>query len=144
VGVVTDIYLRATKVRNRDNIEYLIPNSNLISNTIVNYSLSSPLIRIEVPVGVSYNADPRQVEQIMLEVAEKEPLVSNDEKPQVRFVEYGESSINFELLVWIDVRDVARKKVRSALYFAIFDEFKNAGIEIPFPQRDVHVRSKVD
>jgi small-conductance mechanosensitive channel len=70
--------------------------------------------------------------------------VSNDEKPQVRFVEYGESSINFELLVWIDVRAVARKKVRSALYFAIFDEFKKAGIEIPFPQRDVHVRSKAD
>jgi small-conductance mechanosensitive channel len=144
VGVVTDIYLRATKVRNRDNIEYLIPNSNLISNTIVNYSLSSPLIRIEVPVGVSYNADPRQVEQIMLEVAEKEPLVSNNEEPQVRFVEYGESSINFELLVWIDVRAVPRRKVRSALYFAIFDEFKKSGIEIPFPQRDIHVRSKVD
>jgi small-conductance mechanosensitive channel len=144
VGVVTDIYLRATKIRNRDNIEYLIPNSNLISNTIVNYSLSSPLIRIQVPVGVSYNADPRHVEQIMIEVAEKEPLVSKNEKPQVRFVEYGDSSINFELLVWIDVRAVPRRRVRSALYFAIFDEFKKAGIEIPFPQRDVHVRSKVD
>ncbi|MBN2033250.1 MAG: mechanosensitive ion channel [Deltaproteobacteria bacterium] len=144
LGVVTDIYLRATKVRNRDNIEYLIPNSDLISKTIVNYSLSSPLIRIEIPVGVSYNADPLHVEQIMLKVAEKEPLVSNNEEPQVRFVEYGDSSINFELLVWIDVRTVPRRKVRSALYFAIFDEFKKAGIEIPFPQRDVHVRSKVD
>jgi len=144
LGVVTDIYFRATKVRSRDNIEYLIPNSDLISNTIVNYSLSSPLIRIELPVGVSYNADPREVERIIVGVAEKEPLVSNYEKPLVRFVEYGDSSINFELLVWIDVSAVPRRKVRSALYFAIFDEFKKAGIEIPFPQRDLHIRSKVD
>jgi small-conductance mechanosensitive channel len=144
LGVVVEIYLRATKVRSRDNIEYLIPNSHLISNTIVNYSLSSPLIRIEVPVGVSYDTDPLEVERIMVKVAEKEPLVSDYEKPLVRFVEYGDSSINFELLVWIDVREVPRRKVRSALYFAIFSEFKKAGIEIPFPQRDVHIRSKVD
>ena len=144
LGVVTDIYLRATKVRTRDNIEYLIPNSDLISKTIVNYSLSSPLIRIELPVGVSYDADPQDVERIMVEVAEKEPLVSGYEKPVVRFVEYANSSINFELLVWIDVREVPRRKVRSALYFAIFNEFKNAGIQIPFPQRDIHIRSKVD
>ncbi|HEJ83763.1 MAG TPA: mechanosensitive ion channel [Desulfobacteraceae bacterium] len=142
LGVVTDIYLRATKVRNRDNIEYLIPNSDLISSTIVNYSLSSPLIRIELPVGVSYSADPYEVERIMVEVAEKDPLVSDYKKPVVRFVEYGDSSINFELLVWIDVHKVPRRKVRSTLYFAIFDEFKKSGIEIPFPQRDVHIRGK--
>jgi small-conductance mechanosensitive channel len=144
LGMVTDIYLRATKVRTRDNIEYLIPNSDLISKTIVNYSLSSPLIRIELPVGVSYDTDPQDVERIMVEVAEKEPLVSDYEKPLVRFVEYANSSINFELLVWIDVREVPRRKVRSALYFAIFNEFKKAGIQIPFPQRDIHIRSKAD
>ncbi len=142
LGVVSDIYLRATKVRTRDNIEYLVPNADLISTTIVNYSLSSPLIRIAVPVGVSYNADPRDVERIILDVAEKEALVSKKEKPLVRFVEYGDSSINFELLVWIDVREVPRRKIKSALYFAIFDEFRKADIEIPFPQRDIHIRSR--
>ena len=142
LGSVSDIYLRATKIRTRDNIEYLVPNADLISKTIVNYSLSSPLIRIAIPVGVSYNADPRDVERIILEVAEKEVLVSKDEEPLVRFVEYGDSSINFELLVWIDVRAVPRRKVKSSLYFAIFDELKKAGIEIPFPQRDVHIRSR--
>ncbi len=142
LGSVSDIYLRATKIRTRDNIEYLVPNADLISKTIVNYSLSSPLIRIAIPVGVSYNADPQDVERIILEVAEKEALVSKDEEPLVRFVEYGDSSINFELLVWIDVRAVPRRKVKSSLYFAIFDEFKKAGIEIPFPQRDVHIRSR--
>jgi small-conductance mechanosensitive channel len=142
LGVVTDIYLRATKIRTRDNIEYLVPNSNLISNIVVNYSLSSSFIRIEVPIGVSYDADPRQVEQIFLEAAREEPDVSNYQKPAVRFIEYGDNSINFELLIWIDVRKTPRRRVRSALYFSIFDKLKKAGIEIPFPQRDIHIRSK--
>jgi len=144
MGEVTDIYLRATKVRTRDNIEYLVPNSNIISNTMVNYSLSSPLIRIELSVGVSYNADPHQVEKILLSAAENEPLVDKIHKPAVRFVEYADSSINFELLVWIDVRKTPRRKIRSNLYFVIFEELAKAGIEIPFPQRDVHIRSEVD
>jgi len=141
LGMVTDIYLRATKLRTRDNIEYLVPNSNLISNTIVNYSLSSPMIRIDLPVGVSYGSDPQQVTKILLAVADKEPMVTSYQKPVVRFIEYGDSSINFELLIWIDVRETPRRYVRSALYFEIFEEFRKAGIEIPFPQRDLHIRS---
>jgi small-conductance mechanosensitive channel len=144
MGEVTDIYLRATKVRTRDHIEYLVPNSNIISNTMVNYSLTSPLIRIELPVGVSYNADPRQVENILMAAAENEPLVDKTHKPAVRFVEYADNSINFELLIWIDVRKTPRRRVRSNLYFVIFDELAKAGIEIPYPQRDVHVRTQAD
>ena len=141
LGMVTDIYLRATKLKTRDNIEYIVPNSNLISNTIVNYSLTSPMIRIDLPVGVSYNADPKQVEKILLAVADKEPMVAKFQNPAVRFIAYGDSSINFELLIWIDVRVTPRRQVRSALYFEIFEEFRKAGIEIPFPQRDIHLRS---
>jgi small-conductance mechanosensitive channel len=144
LGEVTDIYLRATKVRTRDNIEYLVPNSNIISNMMVNYSLSSPLIRIDLPVGISYSADPRQVEKILLAAAENEPLVDKTHMPAVRFVEYADNSINFELLVWINVRKTPRRKVRSNLYFVIFEELAKAGIEIPFPQRDVHIRSQKD
>ncbi len=144
LGVVTDIYLRATKVKTRDNIEYLIPNSDLISKTIINYSLSSPMIRIELPVGVSYNADPQKVQEILLAIAEKEPLVEKRHKSEVRFKEYADSSLNFELLIWINVRKTPRRKVRSALYFEIFEAFKKAGIEIPFPQRDIHIRSRID
>ena len=144
LGEVTDIYLRATKVRTRDNIEYLVPNSNIISNTMVNYSLSSSLIRIELPVGVSYKADPREVEKILLAVANNEPLVDKTHMPTVRFVEYADNSINFELLIWINVRTTPRRKVRSSLYFVIFEEFAKAGIEIPFPQRDLHIRSKAE
>ena len=141
MGMVTDIYMRATKVLSRNNVEYLIPNSDLISKTIVNYSLSSPLIRISLPVGVSYSANPREVERILLEAAAKEPLVSKSEKPSVLFVGYGDSAINFELIICIDVRNTPPGRVRSALYFAIFDALGRAGIEIPFPQREVHIRS---
>ncbi len=142
LGMVTDIYLRATKVRTRDNIEYLVPNADLISNTIVNYSLSSPFIRIEIPVGVSYGANPEEVKEILLTVAEKEPMVEKYRPPAVRFTEFADSSLNFELLVWINVQKTARKKIRSRLNFAIFRAFQNAGIEIPFPQRDIHIRTQ--
>ena len=141
MGMVTDIYFRATKVKTRDNIEYLIPNSDFISGTVVNYSLSSPFVRLELPVGVSYDEDPRQVEKILLDAASQEPMVVSYRQPDVRFIEYGDSSINFILLFWIDVRQTARRRAKSALYFKIFNEFKNAGIQIPFPQREVRMRN---
>jgi small-conductance mechanosensitive channel len=141
MGMVSDIYLRATKVRTRDNIDYLIPNSDFISGTVVNYSLSSPFVRLELPLGVSYDDNPRQVEKILLDAAKQEQMVANYQEPAVRFIEYGDSSINFILLFWIDVRKTARRRVKSSLYFKIFDEFKKAGIEIPFPQRELHLRN---
>jgi len=141
LGEVTDVYLGTAKIRTRDNIEYLIPNADLVTNTIVNYSLSSVFIRMDLAVGVSYNADPREVEKILVDVAVNEPLVSDFRAPSVRFVGYGDNSINFDVLFWIDVRQTARRLVRSNLYFAAFEALKTAGIEIPFPQRDLHIRS---
>jgi small-conductance mechanosensitive channel len=141
LGYVTDIFLNSTRIRTRDNVEYLIPNSNFVSDTIVNYSLASPMIRLSVPVGASYDADPKVVEKILLDVASKDPMVTDYQAPVVRFVEYGDNSINFELLVWIDVRETPRRKIRSSLYFAIFEAFDKAGVEIPYPQRDLHIRS---
>ena len=143
MGMVTDIHLGATNVRTRDDIEYLIPNSQFISGTLVNYSLGSPLVRLAVPVGVSYAADPKLVNQILLDAAVKETQVSKEKAPSVRFVEFGDSSLNFELLIWINIRTTPRRKVRSDLYFGIFEALAEAGIEIPFPQRDLHIRSTV-
>jgi len=142
LGQVGEIYLRATKMKSRDDIEYLVPNSNLISNTIVNYSFSSPLIRIHLPVGVSYKSDPDVVRKILIDCATNNTLLSHAKKPIVRFMEYADSSLNFELLVWINVRTVPKEDAMSALYFSIFEEFKKQGIEIPFPQRDVHVKTQ--
>ena len=141
IGVVTDIHLVSTRVRTRGNLEYLIPNSNLVSNTIVNYSLSSPLVWTSLSVGVSYDANPKDVERILLQVASQEPMVHPHEKPRVIFSEFADSSLNFDLAFCFDVRTFAERVVKSSLYFAIFEEFKKAGIEIPFPQRDVHVRT---
>jgi small-conductance mechanosensitive channel len=141
MGVVTDIHLVSTRVRTRGNVEYLIPNSTLVSNTIVNYTLSSPLVWISLPVGVAYDSDPQAVKRILLEVASKEPMVYRGEQPAVIFGELAESALNFNLAVCIDIRAYAERVVKSSLYFAIFEEFKKAGIEIPFPQRVVHVRT---
>jgi small-conductance mechanosensitive channel len=141
IGLVTDIFLRATQVRTRDHIEYLIPNTDFISKTVVNYTLSSPMIRIQLPVGVSYDADPQKVREVLLSSAEKHSEVHGYREPEVGFIRFAESSIDFELLVWIDIRNVAEKRIRSKLYFTIFEELKKAGIAIPFPQRDLHIRS---
>jgi small-conductance mechanosensitive channel len=144
VGYVREIGLRATKVRTLDNIEYLVPNAQLTTNTIVNYTLSDALIRVHVPVGVSYSADPKQVEKLLLDVAKKNPDVIQSNPPQVWFTEFGDSSLNFELLVWTDVRSVGALKMRSDLYYTIFEALAEAGIEIPFPQRDLHIRSGLE
>ncbi len=139
VGTVSDIYLYSTKINTRDNIEYIIPNSEFTSKIIVNYSLSSPMIRVHIPVGVSYSADPQKVKKLLLECAERQPYVSHHEKPQVWFSEFADSSINFELLVWADVRTISERDIRSRLYFSIFKALQDAGIEIPFPHRDIHI-----
>lgn len=141
LGVVTDIFLKATRLKTRDNIEILIPNSEFITSTVVNYSLSSPDIRMAIPVGVSYAADPRKVAEILLAAAEVHPEISSIQKPEVRFLGYGDSSIDFEVLVWVDIRSTGRRIARSLFYFTAFDALKKEGIEIPYPQRDLHFRS---
>ncbi len=142
LGQATDIYLRATRIKTRDDIEYLIPNANFINNSIINYSFSSPLIRIHVPVGVSYASDPAQVREILQQVAKNEEMIAKNKQPIVRFMGYGNSSIDFELLVWTNVKKYAVEDVKSSLYFTIFEELGKAGITIPFPQRDVHIIQK--
>lgn len=141
LGYVKEVSMRVTRVVTRDSIEYLIPNSFLTANTIVNYTLTDPLIRIHIPVGVSYAADPETVRRIVLEAAVNNPSVSRIRKPDVWFTEYGDSAIVFSLLVWIDVRKVPRQAVQSELYFSIFKALAREGIEIPFPQRDIHIRT---
>jgi small-conductance mechanosensitive channel len=141
LGLVQRITLASTIVWTRDNIEHIIPNTDLIASTITNYTLSDPEIRVHIPVGVSYNADPREVRRILLDASERNEHVKKTRKPRVWFTEYGDSSINFELLVWIDVRRISRSHIKSQLYFDIFEALRQAGIEIPFPQRDLHLKS---
>ncbi len=141
LGMVTDIYLRASRIWTRDNIEYIVPNTDLITKPIVNYTLTSPVVRIYVPVGVSYDTEPSEVTKILLKCAEKHQVLTQYRKPEVRIAGFGDSSLNLELLVWIDIARTSERAIKSRLYFTIIEALNEAGIEIPNPQRDIHIRS---
>ena len=98
-------------------------------------------MRIHVPLGVSYGSDPEEVRKLLLEVARAHPRVRPVPAPNVWFTGFGNSSLDFELLVWMDVRKISRLQLSSDLYFATFRAFKEKGIEIPFPQRDLRFKS---
>ena len=134
------INIRATTVQTRDNIFILVPNRTLISNEVVNYGYSDPKLRLAISVGVSYSSDPVQVREVLLKVAANQTNVLKHPTPLVEFSAFGDSSLNFRLLVWIQ-RAEQRQRIMSDINFEIFAAFKEAGIEIPFPQRDLHVRS---
>jgi small-conductance mechanosensitive channel len=141
VGVIQEVGIRATRLRTEDAVEYLVPNSDFVAGTIVNWTHSSPYVRVHVRIGVAYKSDPEQVKQILESVAVVSPHVERTPRPQVRLVKFADSSIDFELLVWIHRKQVSEDEVASDLYFAIFRAFAEAGVEIPFPQREIHVRS---
>jgi small-conductance mechanosensitive channel len=141
VGDVLKISLRATTVRTNDNIAIIIPNSDFVSSSVTNWSYTDRDVRFNIPVGVSYNSDPEMVQTILLEVAGEHPGVLKSPKPDVIFEEFGESSLNFLLRVWTREYTTRPYILRSELNFAIKKKFKEHGIEIPFPQRDLHIRS---
>ena len=139
-GLVRQINIRATTVQTRDNVFILVPNRNLISQEVVNYGYEDPKMRMRVPVGVSYASNPREVEKILLAVAADNKNVLRHPTPQVHFVAMADSSLNFNLLAWIQ-RPEQAARIMSELNFAVFDALAEANIEIPFPQRDLHIRS---
>lgn len=144
-GIVEEIGPRATRIRNNDNIDILIPNSHLIENAVTNWTLRSDTRRIHIPFGVAYGVDKDKVREAVLEAARSVPFTLPDtetRKSQVWLVGFGDSSLNFELLVWPSLEAVKRPNAMNAAYtWAIDDALRKAGIEIPFPQRDIRVRS---
>jgi small-conductance mechanosensitive channel len=140
-GDVMRIGPRATWVRTNDNIIVVIPNSEFTEKPVINWTAEDRQIRFSMPVGVSYASDPERVRDILLDVAAGHPDVLSNPSPSVIFKEFGDSSLNFDLRVWT-VRQVQTPQVlKSDLYFRIFQAFRENGIEIPFPQRDLHLRS---
>ncbi|MEE9274614.1 MAG: mechanosensitive ion channel domain-containing protein [bacterium] len=138
-GVVQRVTLRSTIVRTLDNISVIVPNSNFVSNTVVNWSHGEERTRGRIPVGVAYGSDTALVRRCLLEAAEAHEEVLKYPEPRVIFTAFGESSLDFELLYWADVpRQIIY--VKSDLLFAIDEIFRREGITIPFPQRDLHVR----
>lgn len=142
-GDVVNISARSTTIITNDNIAILVPNSKFVSDTVINWSYNDANVRFNIPVGVSYKENPEVVKQILLSVALDHPGVHRVPRPEVIFEEYGDSSINFLLRVYTDEYIRKPKILKSELYFEIFKRFKEKGIEIPFPQRDVHVKQFV-
>jgi small-conductance mechanosensitive channel len=143
-GDVMNISFRATEIRTNDNIIIIVPNSEFISSQVINWSHNDRFIRFKIPVGVSYKEDPEEVKEILLAVAKDNPNVLDEPESSVLFNEYGDNSINFYLAVWTETHTDKPNVLKSELYFEIFKRFKAAGIEIPFPQRDIHIISVPD
>ncbi len=139
-GRVEEINMRATTVLSRDNVTIIVPNSQFVSDQVVNWSHRDPKVRIHVPIGVAYGSDVKLVTESLLKVARDHPEVIDDPHPKVWFVGFGDSSLDFELLVWI-TKPLMRKQVLSDLNYAIDDIFRQNDITIPFPQRDLHLLS---
>ncbi len=137
LGTVNKIGVRASRISTFDGSEVVVPNNNLISNDLINWTLSNNIRRIEILVGTSYKSDPNLVLQAMQEVTADHPLVLKYPAPLALFLEFGESSLNFRLLFWINVQNVL--SARSEVSIAIYNRFKELGIKIPYPQRVVHL-----
>ncbi len=140
-GQVTHISLRSTTITTNDNISIIVPNSQFITETVINWSHGDPKVRMRLPVGVAYGSDTDKVRQALLEVAANHEKVLKDPAPAVFFNQFGDSSLDFELAVWTSEMTFSPRRFRSDLNFAINRALREHGIEIPFPQRDLHIRS---
>jgi small-conductance mechanosensitive channel len=136
--------MRNTKLYDvKENLLVLVPNNLLASNKIINMSEPNPQLKIYIHIGVAYGTDPNKVKKILLDIANNHPHVLKepvDFEPIVRFWEFGESSLNFILIVWLDDLN-ERFAVRNDINFEIDRKFKEEKVEIPFPQRVVHMRN---
>ncbi len=140
LGEVKKLGLRSTIIQTYDNAEIVVPNSDLISGQVTNWTLAERKARVKIPVGVAYGTDISKVLEILLAVAGEHPMVLTTPAPNALFLAFGASSLDFELRVWVgDFSD--RRLVQSELNQEINSEFADAGIEIPFPQTDLHLRT---
>ena len=140
-GNIIDISARATTIITNDNIVVIVPNSDFINNRVINWSHNNKEVRLNFPVGVSYNEDPEKIRKLLTEVVNENHGVLSSPEPYIRFEGFGDSSLNFDVLVWTSEYIDRPKILRSELYYKIFAKFKEHNIEIPFPQQDIHLKS---
>ncbi len=140
IGTVERIHPWATVVRTLDRVFVIVPNSRLTDRKVVNWSYRDPRCRIHIPVGVAYGSDTTSVKEALYHAARSSPMVLSTPEPQVWLTSFGTSSLNFELLVWIN-RPQDQFLLTSDINYAIDAEFRRRNIVIPFPQQDLHIRS---
>jgi small-conductance mechanosensitive channel len=142
-GQVREISLRSTTVITNDNMAIIVPNADFITQRVTNWSYDDPRVRFRIPFGVAYGTDLPKLRTLMLEVADEHPKALKDPRPELFFVGFGDSSLNFELGVWSSEVTTSPRRFRSDLFFAIEEKLRVSGIEIPYPQQDLHVRTVV-
>jgi small-conductance mechanosensitive channel len=144
-GTVKAINVRSTLINTNDNIDIVVPNSEFVSTRLTNWTLGERILRVRIPFGVAYGSDKELVKQAALEAAGEVPFTLANRKGReadVWLVEYGDNSLNFLLLVWVNRQGARRPtRTRSAYLWALETKLAEHGIEIPFPQRDLHLRS---
>ena len=140
-GRVDRISLRSTIVVTNDNISVIVPNSSFISEPVVNWSHGDPKVRINIPVGIAYGSDVEKFRALMTKVVTQHPQVLADPAPNIFFIGFGDSSLDFELGVWTAEMLQNPRRFRSEINYAVEKALRENGIEIPFPQRDLHIRS---
>lgn len=142
-GRVIDIRARSTIIQTRDDVSILVPNSQFIAEQVVNESFSGKKIRLHICVGVAYGSDVEKVQETLIRIANKHTQILKNPPATVVFKDFGNSSLDFDLRVW--TRELWKSDVlTSDIRFAIDKEFRKKKIEIPFPQRDLHIRSTVE
>lgn len=140
VGKVIHIGLRTSKLKTRKDIILVVPNSKFVNDKIINWTQIDYNTRFSVEVGVAYGSDTKLVTKILLDCAQKNSHVSKNPKPFVRFNNFGDSSLEFQILFWVQ-KSFWVENIKSEIRYAIDDEFRKNGIQIPFPQRDVHIKT---
>lgn len=140
-GWVEELRARYIVVRNRDGVDTLIPNETLITNPVINWSYADRNVRLKIPVQISYDDDPEQAMALMLEAARVSPRVLTDPPPAVRLLKFADSGLELELRIWIGDPEMGPNSVRSAINLEIWRKFKQAGVTIPYPQRDLHLKT---
>jgi potassium-dependent mechanosensitive channel len=144
-GEVREINIRSTRITTNDNIDILVPNSEFVNGRVVNWTLDNAYRRIHVSFGVAYGSDKEKVKQAALEAATRVPYTLSgvpDREPMVWLVRFGDNSLDFQLVVWLTPEAVKRpSRVQAAYLWEIHTALYHHGIEIPFPQRDVHFRT---
>src|SRR5437588_5437675 len=143
VGQVQQIRARSTVIVTNDNIAMIVPNTKFIDSPVTNWTYLDPRVRFRVPIGVAYGSDVKKVSEALVAAGRSNPHVLEDPAPSVFLTRFGESAIDFELVVWSAEMSHRPSRFKSDLNFAIEEKLREAGIEIPFPQRDVHIRSGI-
>lgn len=139
-GQVQQIRARSTLIVTNDNISMIVPNSKFIDSPVTNWTYGDPRVRFRVPIGVAYGSDVNKVREALIAAGRSTAHVLEDPAPSVFLTKFGDSSIDFELVVWSSEMSHRPSRFKSDLNFAIEEKLREAGIEIPFPQRDVRIR----